>query len=137
MAETPKYFDLSIVTPGGTDEEFNIRHMRAPGSEGYFGVLAGHLPFITGLKVGEIELDTDKGKRVWATSGGYVEVAGNKVIILAETAEPADKIDIERARTARDRAIERLKKQDENTDQDRTRLALIRSLNRLKIASNT
>ena len=74
MADAPKTFKVTIVTPFGRQREYEVRHMRAPGSEGDFGVLAGHLPFLTALRVGEIELDTLEGKRIWATSGGFAEV---------------------------------------------------------------
>ncbi len=136
MADATKHFDLTIVTPHGVKEEFNIKHLKAPGIEGYFGVLHGHLPFITPLQIGEIELDTDEGKKFWATSGGYSEVLGEQVIILAETAEPAEKIDVERAKAARERALQRLEHPEKDYDFERAQLALERALNRLKIASH-
>ena len=64
MADSKDYFDLTLVTPSGTREEFNVRHIRAPGAEGYFGVLADHLPFITTIKTGEIDIDTKDGKKI-------------------------------------------------------------------------
>ncbi len=135
MADSKEYYDLTIVTPSGTREEFNVRHMRAPGTEGYFGVLANHLPFITTIRTGEIEIDTRDGRKLWATSGGFVEVTENRVIILAETAEPAEQIDLERAKAARDRALKRLEEHPQGMDVLRCKLALTRAVNRLKIAS--
>ena len=137
MADSTEYFDLTIVTPDGTRDEFNVRHLLAPGTEGYFGVLRNHLPFITAIRTGEIEIDSADGKKLWAVSGGFVEVLGNRVIILAETAEPADQIDVERAKAALARAERRLKEKASGTDLQRCQSALQRSLNRLKIASNT
>ncbi len=135
MADTTQYFNLTIVTPAGTIEEYNIRHLRAPGSEGDFGILANHLPMVTTLRIGELELDSEKrGIQYWAVSGGYVEVLGNKVIVLAENAEPADRINLDRAEEARDRAMNRLEKPNPDTDFERCHLALQRSLNRMKVA---
>jgi len=135
LADSNEYFDMTIVTPSGTREEFNIRHMRAPGAEGYFGVLADHLPFITTIKTGEIEIDTKEGQKFWATSGGFVEVLGSRVIVLAETAEPAEQIDLERAKAARERASKRLQEKTDGLDVLRCQLALSRALNRLRVAS--
>lgn len=134
MADTPQFYSLTIVTPAGTIVEYEVRHLRAPGSEGDFGILANHLPFVTSLRLGEIEIDTRKGKQYWAAVGGFIEVLANKVTILAENAEPADKIDIERAKAARDRALARLQSPPADLDFERCRLALERSLNRLKVS---
>ncbi len=136
MADTKSYFNLTIVTPSGTKEEYNIRHLRAPGSEGEFGVLIGHLPFITPLQIGEIELDTEDGKKYWATSGGYIEVLPEQVTILAETAEPAEKINLDRAKSARVRALKRLEDHGSDIDTERARISLLRSINRLKVVSH-
>ncbi len=134
MAETTPYFNVTIVTPAGTIETYDVRHLRASGSEGDFGILANHLPFVTPLRIGDIELDTAKGKQYWAVVSGFVEVLANKVTILAENAEPADKIDVERAKAARDRALSRLQSPPVDLDFERCRLALQRSLNRLKVS---
>ncbi len=136
MAETAQYFSLTIVTPAGTMVEYEVRHLKAPGSEGDFGILANHLPLVTSLRLGEIEIDTRKGVQHWAVVSGFVEVLANKVTILAENAEPADKIDVERAKAARDRAIARLQSPPPDMDFERCRLALQRSLNRLKVAAH-
>jgi len=136
LADPNLNFDIAIVTPDGVREEFNVSHLRAPGSEGDFGVLANHLPFLTSLRIGEIELDTGEGKKIWATSGGFAEVLNDRVTILAETAEPAEQIDIERAEASKLRATERLKEQQLDIDYERNRLSLYRAINRLKVASS-
>jgi len=135
LAETLPQFTVTIVTPSGTHEEYNVRHLRAPGSEGDFGVLPGHIPFMTTLRIGTIRLDTDREQYTWATSGGYAEVLGDRVILLAETAELADRIDTERAEAARQRALGRLAERTPDVDIERARIALYRALNRLKVAS--
>jgi len=69
------------------------------------------------------------------TSGGFVEVKSNKVILLAESAESDDEINVERAEKSKNRAQERLAKKQKDTDVERAQIALSRSMNRLKIAS--
>ena len=108
MGETSDNFSVVIVTPTGTKVEYNVRHLQAPGSEGDFGVLRGHLPFMTGLRIGTLRLDTEQGQQIWATSGGYAEVLSDQVTILAETAENSSEIDLDRANAAKERALGRL-----------------------------
>ncbi len=134
MAETADTFLVTIVTPSGTQEEYSVRHLRAPGEEGDFGVLPGHLPFMTALRIGQIRLDTEQGRDIWATTGGFVEVTGDHVTILAENAEKSDRIDLERAKAARERAFGRLSERATDLDIERAMLALARALNRIKAA---
>lgn len=124
---------VTIVTPSGTQEEYDVRHIRLPGSEGEFGVLPGHIPFLTTLKIGPVYMDTAKERIVWAVSGGFVEVLGDAVMILAETAERADQIDRERAEAARQRASGRLRDSRTEIDVNRAQAALARAVNRLNV----
>ena len=106
-----------------------------PGADGYFGVLSGHAPIIASLGVGMITIVPLTGQPVvLAVSGGFAEVVNDHVTILAETAEMAEQIDIERARLAVDRARARLIGVEEGADLDRARAALLRALNRLRVA---
>jgi len=128
---------VTIVTPGGTRADVQARQVRAPGVEGEFGVLPGHVPFLTALRIGAIILDTDTGKQVWATTGGFAEVLADRVTILAEHAERSDVIDIPRAEAARRRALDRLAKHDpESVDMDRANTALARAINRIRVAGS-
>lgn len=128
-------FKLEIVTPEKTVYSGEVDHVQAPGSEGSFGVLAGHVPFLTSLQVGMIVFDEQGGaKRKMAVSGGFAQVAANGVTVLAETAESEERIDVERARAARERAEERLKSAGEGTDGARAHAALTRAINRLKVS---
>ena len=97
-------FQLEVVTPQRLIVSDEVTELVAPGSEGYFGVLPGHIPFITTLGIGELVFWKGKEERHLAVTWGYAEVRGDKVIILAETAERAEEIDAERAQRARDRA---------------------------------
>ncbi len=128
---------VTIVTPTGTRAEYNVRQLRAPGIEGYFGVLPGHIPFMTALKIGVLILDLDKEQKYWAISGGFAEVLANSVTILAETAESAESIDAERSEMSRLRAIKRLSERNSEQEFDlvRANASLARAINRIHIAS--
>jgi F-type H+-transporting ATPase subunit epsilon len=129
-----KYFQLEIITPFQIIYQCQVEHLRAPGIEGYFGVLAGHEPFITTLRIGEIKVDLEKETKYFATSGGIIEVLPHKTTVLVETAEEAQSIDTQRARSSHERAKKRLTEKVVGTDIERARLALIKALNRLKVA---
>jgi F-type H+-transporting ATPase subunit epsilon len=127
-------FQLEVDTPQRLIVRDEDTELSAPGSEGYFGVLPGHIPFITTLRIGELTYWRGKDERHLAVTWGYVEVLGEKVIILAETAERAEEIDAERARNARARAEGRLKEWVEGSeaiDEARAEAALRRALTRL------
>jgi F-type H+-transporting ATPase subunit epsilon len=131
-------FQLEVVTPQRLIVSDEVTELMAPGSEGYFGVLPGHIPFITTLKIGELTYWKGKDERHLAVTWGYAEVRGDKVIILAEMAERAEEVDMERAQRARDRAETRLRQWaagDETIDFARAQAALMRALSRLEVAS--
>lgn len=128
-------FKLEIVTPEKTVYSGKVSHVQAPGSEGSFGVLVGHVPFLTSLQTGVLSFDEEGGtRRKMAVSGGFAQVAANGVTVLAETAESEERIDVERARAARQRAEERLKNAPEDIDGTRAHAALTRAINRLKVS---
>ncbi|NUN70524.1 MAG: F0F1 ATP synthase subunit epsilon [Bacteroidetes bacterium] len=134
MAE--KNFQLDIVTPARTVYSGEVKSFTAPGVVGNFQVLFNHAPLLSAIGIGEIKVVDAAGTVTrFATGGGFVEVKGNKVILLAESAESDAEINVDRAKRAKDRASERLAKRQSDTDVDRARVALQRSLNRLKIAS--
>lgn len=129
-----KTFRLEIVTPGGTVFSDDVEALRAPGVDGYFGVLPGHTPLMTALKIGEIRVRR-KGETIrFSTSGGFIEVLPRRSIVLAETAERADQIDVARALAAKERAEKRLRERGPDVDEERARAALQRALNRLRVA---
>jgi F-type H+-transporting ATPase subunit epsilon len=103
---------------------------------GGFQVLKNHAPLLSSIEVGEVKLvDVAGTESHFATSGGVVEVHDNKVMMLAETAERSDEIDVVRAQAARDRARKLLAEKKSDVDFDRARIALFRALNRLKVAN--
>ncbi len=128
-------FILDIVTPERTIFSGPVESLQAPGSQGSFGVLARHAPMIAAMKVGVLGFieEGNSEPRTLACSGGFVEVGGDRVTVLAEAAEFGDEIDRARATAARERAQERLNQRD-GVDAMRAEVALARALNRLRIA---
>ncbi len=127
-------FQIEIITPAGVLFSGRAYHVMIPGADGYFGVLANHTPLTAVMQTGKLIIDTDSGEQLFATSGGFVEVAPERIALLAETAETADSIDEQRAEAAVKRAEERLAAKKEDIDLERVRLALLRGLNRLQVA---
>jgi F-type H+-transporting ATPase subunit epsilon len=124
---------LDIVTPHGhvfTDE---VDEIVASGSEGEFGVLPDHVPFLTTLKVGMLIYKKGSETGIFFINSGYSEVGPDKVTILADSAERSDSIDVERAKAAMKRAEERLK-QKEAVDEARATAALERAMMRVQVA---
>lgn len=124
---------LEIVTPYGLVLSEDVDEITASGTEGEFGVLPGHVPFITTLRVGMLILKKDNRTEYVFVNSGYAEVLPDKVVILADSAERAEDIDIERAIAAKQRAEERLK-QAEKIDFARATAALERATIRIQIA---
>ena len=130
-----KTFHLEIVTPKRIVFKGEATSFSAPGVNGGFQVLHSHAPLLASVKIGKVKIvETSGTESHYAISGGFVEVRENKVILLAETAERIDEIDVERVKAARDRALKRLAEKYPDTDIERAKLALYRALNRLKIA---
>lgn len=125
---------LDIVAPDKRVFQGIVTRIRAPGAQGGFEVRYNHAPMIATLEVGPIILTLpDAQKLTFATSGGFLEIIGNVGTVLAETAEPASDIDVDRARAAEERALERLHKADKALDRVRAERALQRARNRLRI----
>jgi len=132
-----KTYFLEIVTPQKVVFSGSVLSFSAPGVEGGFQVLTHHAPLLTMLSIGEVKVVQSDGVMLhYATSGGFVEVRDNTVLLLAETAELSTAIDVSRAEAARDRAKERLAEKDPGIDVERARTALQRAINRLKIAAS-
>ena len=131
---------LDVVTPTRLVVSERVTEVVAPGSEGYFGVLPDHAPFITTLKAGALTYWKGKEAHHLAVARGYAEVRGDRVSILADAAEVADEIDVSRAERARERAERRLEEWasgSEGIDFVRARAALQRALARLEAAGKS
>ena len=130
-------FYLEIRTPEQLIYEGDVTSLQAPGVEGNFQILAGHIPFLTALDVGEIRIrESSDTLQLMATTGGVFEVLRTGVTVLVETAEWASEIDIERAESARDRAQLQLAANAPDLNRPRAEAALARAKNRIKVASN-
>lgn len=127
---------VEIVTPTSKVELHGITYVRAPGLDGMFGVLQGHVPAMIALDMGEIRIQQKNVERYWATSGGFAEIHREKVILLLETAEQAADIDMNRARSAEERARRHLEAAEEDlaVDRERAQQAFERAKNRLAVA---
>ncbi len=126
---------LEIVTPDRALVREEVDEIQLPGSEGYLGVLPGHTPLLTTLKVGELWYRVGAEKHFLAIAGGFVEVLPDRVTVLAHLAERAQDIDTTRAEAAKRRAEERLAKPSSDLDFERARMAMMKSLIRLQVAS--
>jgi len=133
MAEPRVRFELA--TPNRLVVSEDVDEVVAPGLQGYFGVLPGHVPFLTSLQSGEVSYRIGRTEQYLAVSGGFAEVQGDRVTILAERAERPEEIDRERALRARQRAERRLQgKTQEEIDYTRALTAFSRALARLQVS---
>lgn len=131
MAET---IELEIVTPERLVVKDRAEEVQIPGRNGYLGILPGHAPLITELAVGEIEYKNAGTITRLSVAWGFAEVLPEKVTILAETAERAEDIDVERATAARDRAQEQIRKAGDAAAYEEASQALARAEARLSVA---
>jgi len=126
---------LDVVTAERMVYSDDVDMVVAPGFEGQLGILPHHTPLMTTLLPGELRVKKGGEEVSLVISGGFLEVRPDKVVVLADTAERADEIDVERAEAARKRARERLSQQRElGIDGTRAEAALRRSLARLRVA---
>jgi len=133
MAE--KELLLEVVTPDRLVLSTEADVVVCPGVEGQFGVLVGHIPFLSALDIGEMYYKQGGKTEYLAVSGGFAEVTGAKVTIVAESAEMGREIDIERAKRAQERAEKRLAAgKVADVDWARAEAALRRSIMRMKVA---
>ncbi len=127
-------FQFQIITPESVLFSGDVDSVVAPGENGEFQILAEHTPFLTALTIGPVIINIGTQKTLVSISGGFCEVMPEKTVIIAHTAEKADKIDTERARAAEERARERLESNSEDIDTERANASLMRSLNRIEVA---
>ena len=135
MAEKLK---LELVTPYKKVLSEEVDEITAPGSLGEFGVLPGHAPFLTSLKIGEFSYKAENRVFHLAVNWGYFEVENDTVTVLVETAERSDEIDLERAKAALGHAEEKLTKlTSEDHDYRMYEAALERAIIRVQVAGKT
>jgi F-type H+-transporting ATPase subunit epsilon len=117
---------LDIVTPERRVLSVTCDEVRAPGVQGGFGIRLNHEPFMTALEPGRLTYVEGGREHHYAVGGGFLQVADNRVIVLADTAEAAGDIDVERARRAFQEAQERLMKMTEQDEHHPVESARVR-----------
>jgi len=130
----PTHLRLEFVTPERALAQNEVDEVVIPGEMGDLGVLPGHAPLLTALRPGEMWYRKGKDKFFAFVGGGFAEVVGDRVSILAEVAERADEIDLARAEAARKRAEDALIRPTSDTEMELARIALARAIARLEIA---
>jgi len=124
---------LEIVTAERQVYSGDVEFVSAPGVMGTLGILPKHSPLLTALEAGELRFKKGDEEESFAVSGGFMEVRPDQVIVLADTAERAEEIDLERAEAARQRAEELLKERPSGVDMTTIERALRRSRIRLRV----
>lgn len=126
---------LEIVTPEKMAFSGKVEEVTIPGTEGEFGVLRGHEPFLSSVDIGELSFIREGKKTYYSINTGYAEVTSGKVTILIETAERSDQINKERALRAKDNAESRLSQMTkDDIEFEKMRIALARAIARLNVA---
>ncbi len=129
-----KKIRLEVVTPQRVVFEDDVEALIIPGIDGYIGIWPDHAPMVVRLDLGVIRYRKGQSLERIAITGGFLEIAQNKAVVLADSAELASEIDILRAREALERAKKRLDEKEGHLDFQRAQAALRRALNRLKAA---
>ena len=131
----PAHIQLQIVSADRSLVNEQVDEVEIPGADGYFGVLPGHTPLLALLGAGELWYRQGTEKHHFSMAFGFAEVQPERVTILAEIAERAEEIDIARAEAAKKRAEQRITSPITDMDVERARIALLKSLVRLQVAS--
>jgi len=133
-----KTIKVSVVTPDGPVFDGDVEMVSTKALTGELGILPGHIPMVAPLEIGSVRLKKDGKTEYVAVSGGFLEVRPEQVTVLAQAAEKAEDIDVERATKAKERAEQRMNGQkQEHIDFKRAELALRRAINRLGIVDRT
>jgi F-type H+-transporting ATPase subunit epsilon len=131
----PAFLHLQIVSADRSLVNEQVDEVEIPGADGYLGVLPGHTPLLTTLNVGELWYRQGQEKHYLSIAFGFAEVGPDRVTILAQLAEKAQEIDPARAEAAKKRAEERMAKPAADMDFERARIAMLKALIRLQVAS--
>ncbi|NHN33822.1 F0F1 ATP synthase subunit epsilon [Paenibacillus agricola] len=130
-------FLLEIVTPERKVYAEQVDMISVKGTEGELGILPNHIPLVTALKVAPVIIKQSGKQHYLAVNGGFLEVRKDKVVILAESAELPEQIDVIRANEAKTRAEQRLNSKQDAIDFKRAELALQRAMNRINVSGKS
>lgn len=130
-------FHLEVVTQERLVVSTEVEHVVLPGQGGKFGILKDHIPIMAALEIGILEFGQrgDRSRKI-TLGGGFAEMHGNKLVVMANTAELAEEIDVLRARKAKERAERRLAERKEHVDFTRARIALQKAIMRIEVADS-
>jgi F-type H+-transporting ATPase subunit epsilon len=131
----PSHLQLQIVSADRSLVNEQVNEVQVPAADGYLGVLPGHTPLLATLQVGSLWYRQGQETHYLAIAFGFAEVQPDRVTILAQIAEKADEIDTARAEAAKKRAEERLTRAATDMDFERARIAMLKALIRLQVAS--
>ena len=131
----PQHLKLQIVSADRSLVNEQVDEVEIPGINGYLGVLPGHTPLLAVLGLGDLWYRQGQEKHHLAIAFGFAEVQADAVTILAQVAEKAEEIDVARAEAAKKRAEERMVKPTVDMDFERARVALLKALIRLQVAT--
>lgn len=123
---------LKIITHERVVFDEDVDEIYSKGTQGEFGILPNHIPFMSALEIGVTKIVTGGKPQYFTTMGGVFQLADNQAVILTQTAEKAEEIDIKRAEDAKSRAEERLEASAADIDTQRAEISLARALARLK-----
>lgn len=124
--------NLEVAVPERLMIREDVEEVQVRGTDGYLGILPGHAPLMTGLGAGVLRFGKDGKTRYMAVHGGVMEVLPDRVRILADRAEWADEVDLQRAEEARRRANDLLRSHEMETDVERAQAAIARAHARLE-----
>ena len=131
----PKELTLEIVTPERPLVDAVVDEVTLPGVEGELGILPGHTPLLTVLKVGVLSYRRGESRHYVAVANGFAEALADRVTVLAQVAERGEEIDVAKAQAAQERAQQRLAAGGPTTDMESAREALAKATTRLLVAS--
>ena len=128
-------FHTQILTPTGVAYEGDTESVKIPGTLGSFEVRRNHASMVSLMNIGVARINSSESKELYfAISGGFTEIHDNTVIIMAEAAEQQDKIDVERAKRAKEKAEEELEKGPTDLTMREAEMKLKRAINRIKVS---
>ncbi len=131
----PEKMNLEIVTPERSLFSGEVDEINVPAVQGYLGILPGHAPLLSELRVGVISYRQGTEESHLFCSWGFLEILEDRVSVLAEKAEAADQIDVEQARTDQREAEQLLRSGDEGTDHAEALLKMREAATRLEVAA--
>ena len=129
-----KTLKVNIVTPDGPVYDSEVEMVSTKAQSGELGILPGHIPMVAPLQIGAVRLKKGGNTELVAVSGGFLEIRPEQVTILAQSAETAEAIDVQRAKEAKGRAEDRMQAQQDDVDFRRAELALKRAMNRINVS---